>query len=758
MAHDPKSVASDGAQSSPVAEVNEDFQQLHFTVDAALIRELGERLVGQPQIALAELVKNSYDADARVVVVRFEEDWIEVRDNGHGMRLDELKDFWMRVGSPHKEKLERSRTFGRPLTGSKGVGRLAAQFLAKEIELRTVSEDDPETEVEVHVDWRETVKADDLTKATAQYRVVPRKTEFPDESPYGTVLILRGLNQAWGPEKIEELAREVWWLQPPFRIRDYRSPSSKDTSFDIRFESSDPEAAATFQNQISAILDIWQIKITGELYDPDKRDGEFGHVSISIDLRGEEWIVEEFRIPRCMLRHATFEVRVYELKYRQPGGIRVGVARDYIKRHGGIYVYDTGFRLPYYGPDHDWLGLDVDVARRLSVSQLLPSDLQVSDGLQRLATNDRLFGVVRVDTAAEARAHRAHAADGDPGEYLRIQVTRDRLIGNQAYENLRYMLRWTIDRAAMEEARRQAHRAEEGAKKQASQLPARTKVARVREVLERYREQIPSEVFDELRSGVAEAVAATETEAEVQAQRAGLLGSLATAGMAALAFEHEVQKQYQILEDVAEALATAAPGTDPARFTEIAEEIDRWVARARATRGLFSHLLNEENRDVRARFRARHLVRDVWEQLGVLARGIRFDYGDVADGLRLPEGGFAEWSALFQNLFVNAVNAVLDEESRVVCVSSSQDGSAHRIIVQDTGVGVDPASSEDLFEPFVRRSEISLERRALGAGGSGLGLTIVRMIASNLGATVRFTDPTPPFNTAVEVRWTSPNS
>ena len=44
---------------------------LFFTIDAALLRELGERLVGKPHIALAELVKNSYDADATEVTIKF---------------------------------------------------------------------------------------------------------------------------------------------------------------------------------------------------------------------------------------------------------------------------------------------------------------------------------------------------------------------------------------------------------------------------------------------------------------------------------------------------------------------------------------------------------------------------------------------------------------------------------------------------------------------------------------------------------------
>lgn len=56
-----------------------------------LFFELGERLVGKPHIALAELVKNSYDADATEVVIRFSEDSITIVDNGDGMSPLEFK-------------------------------------------------------------------------------------------------------------------------------------------------------------------------------------------------------------------------------------------------------------------------------------------------------------------------------------------------------------------------------------------------------------------------------------------------------------------------------------------------------------------------------------------------------------------------------------------------------------------------------------------------------------------------------------------
>ena len=81
-----------------------DKQTISFTVDSELLRELGERLVGRQYIALAELVKNSFDADASKVEIRILEDCIEVSDNGHGMTFQDLRDRWMRVGSTHSRR------------------------------------------------------------------------------------------------------------------------------------------------------------------------------------------------------------------------------------------------------------------------------------------------------------------------------------------------------------------------------------------------------------------------------------------------------------------------------------------------------------------------------------------------------------------------------------------------------------------------------------------------------------------------------
>jgi signal transduction histidine kinase len=66
---------------------------------------------------------------------------------------------------------------------------------------------------------------------------------------------------------------------------------------------------------------------------------------------------------------------------------------------------------------------------------------------------------------------------------------------------------------------------------------------------------------------------------------------------------------------------------------------------------------------------------------------------------------------------------------------------------------VDLLSADELFKPFVRKIKLSPERQALGLGGSGLGLTIVRMIANNTDSKVQFVEPDDGFNTSFQLSW-----
>ena len=185
----------------------------------------------------------------------------------------------------------------------------------------------------------------------------------------------------------------------------------------------------------------------------------------------------------------------------------------------------------------------------------------------------------------------------------------------------------------------------------------------------------------------------------------------------------------------------------------LAIEVSEWLERARATRALFSSLMDEENRTVRSRFKAQPLIEQINSQMGVLLRGLVIDFSSIDPSLRLPAGSFAEWSAIFQNVFLNALNAMVDSKTKLIAVRSETRGTVRKLLVQDTGTGVDLKTSEELFQPFVRKSKLSPERRALGLGGTGLGLAIVRMIAGNLQCKASFVKPDKNFKTAFQISW-----
>lgn len=730
-------------------------REIPFTVASALLRELGERLVGQPHIALAELVKNSYDADATKVVIRFEADRIKVIDNGHGMNEQEFRDFWMRIGSPHKQVQRESRNFHRPVTGSKGVGRLAAQFLARRLEIHTVSDLSPQTEIVASVDWDEAVKAGDLVEAKAHWRKQRREITFPDDKHHGTALILSGLNQTWGEEDLKNLAREIWPLQPPFRSNPDISEDQR-SNFAVALESPDRKFGERFDKQMRSGLDQWEARIVGKLLNTSlvgKGAQASPKVAISVEFKEKgkftrfDW---DYSIDGSYVHHVEFEVRIFRLIGRKKEGIKIEELRDYLKEYGGVHIYDSGFHLPYYGPDTDWLGIERDHAARIGKSVLLPEHLYVERALQFLPSTRRIFGVVHINTNRE-RGEILHEAR-KPTEYLQIQVTRDRLVENEAFKTLVKIVRTAIDFYATQA--QILNQEDLNATRKTN--PVRGTLKTVTQVLDLYREQIPPAISAELHTLIEKAIEENQTEAEQIINNFGLMGALATAGISALAFEHEVSKQFNLLTGVAEDIASIEV-KDTAikeRLVEVSRRLEEWIERARATQALFSHLTSEENRTRRVRFKAKVLIDQVTEQIALLLCGVEVENDRVDSELRLPEGSFAEWSTIFQNIFINAFNAMLDAKVRCISVSSSYKGNNRSLLIQDPGKGVDLPTANELFKPFVRKLEISPEKRRLGMGGTGLGLTIVKMIAGNLNCKVRFVEPERHFKTAFEISWT----
>ena len=744
-----------------------------FTVDSALLRELGERLVGAPHIALAELIKNAYDADATRVTVEIDVDVIRVADDGHGMSFKDFRDLWMRVGSAHKRANQISPG-GRPLTGSKGVGRLSAQFLGSQLEMRTVSAKTPSREVLASIDWEAAVTAGDLTRATAEYEQRRPSGEFPNGSRNGTEVVISELKQPWTQDAFRNLAREIWFLQPPFAGA---LGDDLDADQDFRVELLTPagEDAEEFETQLRRVLDLWMARIVGRLEVRGSGSRRRGTVKYRLRFRDSARSQRgEYELPpsederptrdadlsdlgrEALLSSASFDIRVFDLRGKQRFGINVEQARSYLNEFGGVHVYDGGFRIPFSGPEADWLRVEFDHAHRLSRSQFLPAGLTENlnfDAMTHLPTNSRLFGVVQIYTSQEAAASRADKRRGrSQPPHLQIQVSRDRLVRNQAFDQLRWMVRWAIDRYALERGHRRWQQVESDREVRSPAAAARMAL----EVLEEAADSIPKRTSRQLRSLIGKIE--VDARSETQAQRALTtdLATFASAGVVTLAYDHEVAKQVVAVRGIARRLRMASQGTDRSAIAKIAVDLGDWARRAEGTRSLLKHLVSSESRETQARFRLHKLLKETLLGSEYLLRDVEVEYADVPKTFRLPRAPYAAWVSVFQNVLVNAANAIHAIEGRqtgLISISAAVRGERRAIRIQDDGAGVDLDGAAELFDPFVRRLKISPARRKLAAGGSGLGLALVRIIVSDAGASVRFVEPDPGFATCLEFSW-----
>ena len=130
--------------------------RLSFRPYARLLTMLGDQLIKNERIALVELIKNAYDADADRVEVRFEDfnedmspnagSYIVVRDDGTGMTSDTVRTEWMNPATPGKylaKRAGRGKTLSknRIIQGEKGIGRFAVLKLGRQVTIATKPRD-----------------------------------------------------------------------------------------------------------------------------------------------------------------------------------------------------------------------------------------------------------------------------------------------------------------------------------------------------------------------------------------------------------------------------------------------------------------------------------------------------------------------------------------------------------------------------------------------------------------------------------------
>ncbi|MBF0274722.1 MAG: ATP-binding protein [Nitrospinae bacterium] len=200
-----------------------------FKTRARLIKQLGEQLIRSESIALLELIKNSYDADAskcEVIMENPEEEGkgeILILDDGEGMDYETLETGWLEIGSSYKEDLlshedpemHRTKRFKRYRLGEKGIGRLGVHRLGREIEIVTRKENGKELVLEI--DWNDIENAKYLEDVPILIKE-QSPSVFKDCS--GTQIHIRKLRVPWNKKMARECNRSIVALNSPFDTDD----------------------------------------------------------------------------------------------------------------------------------------------------------------------------------------------------------------------------------------------------------------------------------------------------------------------------------------------------------------------------------------------------------------------------------------------------------------------------------------------------------------------------------------------------------
>ena len=116
--------------------------QYKISIDKKIISILGPHLYGDIASIIAELISNSYDADADncwVTIKTGKNPEIIIEDDGEGMTPEEVNKYFLDIGYDRRDK--RPLTLkGREVFGRKGIGKLAAFSLSKKIKLYSLKD------------------------------------------------------------------------------------------------------------------------------------------------------------------------------------------------------------------------------------------------------------------------------------------------------------------------------------------------------------------------------------------------------------------------------------------------------------------------------------------------------------------------------------------------------------------------------------------------------------------------------------------
>lgn len=702
---DPKVPIADG-DGGKLAEIENRKLNQAFKPRARLLQLLGDQLIGSPRLAVFELVKNAYDADADEVVVTFNDidgdaPTITVQDNGSGMSFETLANVWLVPGDDHREiergEVRRSPRYGRLPLGEKGVGRFAVHKLGDGIELVTRAAGKQECYVDL--DWSTLLGHQFLEDAEVE--IIERAPEVFTDDATGTLITIRNLRQAeWSRRELRELYRQITSIASPFGDR----PDNFDVRMSIPGHQSWIENLPSVSNLLELAPFVFDFSFDGETitYTYEFR----GVPGIKVERRkftktenyfqiAPEDVIEDLDptedlSPKRSTKNrqkvtadtdtlagiGTVTGKFYIFDRDKYILTRYGETRfleRYLDQNGGVRVYRDKIRVYNYGePRNDWLGLDL---RR------------VNEPTKNLSRN---IVVGSVDLELDASTE------------LKEKTNREGFVENEAYDRLRRVVMGalslleterSLDKRRIREASGQAGGSPKGVEKPLAEL---RKLAAKHNVLDTFEPSIRKieEDYGHLRENF-------------------LRSGVSQVGLA-IVF-HEIERGVSVL---------ACSMEDP----------DITIDFVRKQTGQLQAVLETSTQLLRKSEKKRGSLREMVRGARDLSL-LRFRLHNIKLTAPALEDGAADATPVFANsLILGALTNVLDNAVHWMKVRYAPEGpeAAERklyinvlpdfpegpaIIVADNGPGFSD-SPDEIVRPFFTRRP----------GGSGLGLYFANMV------------------------------
>ncbi len=703
---------------------------LTFRPKAHILTLLGEELIKDPVMAIYELVKNSYDADARKVEVFFNSITdlsnanIIVKDSGVGMTIDILENVWLEpgtafrkpIGQDGKRTIAHTPIFARVPMGEKGVGRFAVHKLGNVIKLisrpsqiilddkgRFLYKELLDYEINLEINWQVFTQSKYLSDVKINYNKNADSNSFYFKEDSGTYIKISGLKELWNRGMARQLKRHTLSMVSP---KNDPNKFQIDLNFNNNWLDRFPDINELLEQapyKLIAILDRnynltfeYEFRLANNhtagsrciKNDSDYDKKIIGAIRPMFRAYYEEKGFDDARIETLLDEKADMalpfgglmmELYSYDLDSASLRDVTYtpDILKRILREQHGIKVFKNDLRVYDYGePGNDWLGLDI---KRVNNKDWF--------------SNNQNIGFIYLDSETSGT--------------LIEKTNREGFIKNESFDLFRIVIEYILTQFRIERQKDRVLWIRRNKKDNGISLTDRLAnfVALIND----------AEIDDDSKKQKILAQA-NQIEQDYQKAQETLLIP-AGVGMTASVALHEIEKLVPRMEEVVEVTPI-----DAIKIRDQVQELDDYVS------GILSVLKQSGTKPINVKDAVHQALSNYTLKLRTRKINVISEYQSDDLTIKCDKRYLV---TMLMNLIDNSMYWLdnVYREDKSIFIKVSQQGYNTSIVIADNGPGFMDTVTE-IVTPFFSRKE----------GGIGIGMYLVDTIMMKYGKLKIFTD------------------